>query len=351
MLIYIHIPFCDSKCSYCAFNSYVDKFDKIETYMNSLYTQLEYELNRFKPKNNSIKSLFIGGGTPSTVEPELYKPIFELIKPYLKDDAEITSEANPNSASFRWLEGMYNLGVNRISFGVQSFNDKKLKLLNRSHSQSQAIKAITNANKVGFKNISIDIIYATYGDTKELIEKDLEIAFLLPINHLSAYALTIEENTQFQNKPQMSSENLELTNYLFKEIEKRGFNQYEISNFGKYQSIHNKGYWEYDDYIGAGSGAVGKLKEKRFYPQSDLESYIKNPTEIKEELLCDEDIKLEKIFLGFRSSLGVDKTILNQKEIDKATILVDENKLIEKNNYFYNFNYLLADELALFIAE
>ena len=118
MLIYIHIPFCDSKCSYCAFNSYVDKFDLKETYMLALEKQLTYELKRFNTNKKSIETIFIGGGTPSTVEPKLYENIFKTLKPYLVDNAEITSEANPNSATKEWLYGMKQLGVNRISFGV-----------------------------------------------------------------------------------------------------------------------------------------------------------------------------------------------------------------------------------------
>ena len=122
MLLYLHIPFCDSKCSYCAFNSYVDKFHLKEEYMKALMTQLVHELKRFNASSESVETVFIGGGTPSTVSPQLYKPIFDYLKPYLKKNIEITSEANPNSATKEWLKGMRELGVNRISFGVQSFN-------------------------------------------------------------------------------------------------------------------------------------------------------------------------------------------------------------------------------------
>ena len=130
LLVYLHIPYCDSKCHYCSFNSYVDKFDTRSEYMQALYRQLSFELKRFNTGKKQIKTLFIGGGTPSTVDPELYKPIFELLKPYLQDDAEITTEANPNSATKEWLKGMKSLGVNRVSFGVQSFDSNKLKALN-----------------------------------------------------------------------------------------------------------------------------------------------------------------------------------------------------------------------------
>jgi len=238
MLIYIHIPFCDSKCSYCAFNSYVDKFHLKEQYMQKLAKQLSYELQRFDLKKNSIESVFIGGGTPSTVSPELYRPIFAKITPYFQKGIEITSEANPNSATKQWLAGMQELGVNRISFGLQSFDAKKLKLLNRAHTPKAAHQAILNAHELGYKNLSLDLIYATAGDTKSLLEHDLHNAFSLPINHLSAYALTIEEQTPFASQPQMAQESLELTQWLFKSIKAHGFKQYEISNFGRYQSSH-----------------------------------------------------------------------------------------------------------------
>ncbi len=350
MLLYIHIPFCDSKCSYCAFNSYVDKFHLKEQYMKTLLIQLDYEFKRFGVTKDSIETIFIGGGTPSTVSPSLYKSIFEKLQPYLKKGIEITTEANPNSATFEWLDGIFKLGVNRVSFGVQSFDKEKLKLLNRAHNPQEAIDAVNNAYKVGFKNISLDIIYATLGDTKELLQNDLDIALSLPINHLSAYALTIEEGTAFESKPQLSSETLEITNWLFEKIKSSGFKQYEISNFGSYKSEHNIGYWRYKDYIGLGCGAVGKLGLQRFYPDTNVEKYIANPLEIRVEELEDEDKKIEQIFLGFRSFIGVDKNIFNDDEIKKANILIDEKKLYYKNGIFYNYDYLLADEITLFIS-
>jgi oxygen-independent coproporphyrinogen-3 oxidase len=318
--------------------------------MKSLYTQLKYELKRFNATDESIETVFIGGGTPSTISPKLYAPIFDLLKPYLACGIEITSEANPNSATKKWLSGMWNLGINRISFGVQSFDDKKLKVLNRAHSAKDAKTAIIDAKEIGFENISLDLIYATLNDTKELLQNDIKTAFSLPINHLSAYALTIEEGTPFEKKPQMSNESLELTSWIFNKIKSNNFEQYEISNFGTYKSLHNLGYWQYKDYIGVGSGAVGKLNNERFYPTPILEDFIKNPLNIKTELLSNEDMKTEKIFLGFRSSVGVNENILTNYEKQRAQILVKENKLDFVSNIFYNLDYLLADELALFLT-
>ncbi len=314
--------------------------------MYALYKQLKSELK----KTNYLKSVFIGGGTPSCVEAKLYEPIFELLKPYIDEKTELTTEANPNSATKEWLSGMKQLGINRISFGVQSFDEKKLKMLNRAHNTKQALQAIQNAYDIGIKNISLDIIYATINDTKELLQKDLNIAFSLPINHISAYALTIEQNTPFEKKPQMAQEKLQLTKWLFEEIQKHNFTQYEISNFGTYQSIHNKGYWLYDDYLGVGSGAVGKQKNKRLYPSTDIQTYINNPLHVEEEILSDEDIKLEKIFLGLRCDVGIDADELSKEEKKRADILTKEKKLTKRENRFYNKNYLLADELALFLT-
>ena len=349
MLLYIHIPFCDSKCSYCSFNSYVDKFALRESYMQALMRQLQFELGRFGAKAGAIETLFIGGGTPSTVAPELYRPIFELLRPYLAEEAEITSEANPNSATPAWLKGMHDLGVNRISFGVQSFNDEKLKLLARAHRGREAVAAVKNAKEAGFEHLSIDLIYATACDTKALLKHDLETAFSLPIDHISAYALTIEEGTPFADTPDVAKEKLGLTLWLFETIRSHGFEQYEISNFGRYRSRHNLGYWQYKPYIGLGCGAVGFLRDTRYYPHSSVEAYIADPLDIREERLSAEEMKSERLFLGLRSIVGVDPSELLPEERKRAEFLVDEGKLRYDAGRYYNPDYLLSDELALFI--
>jgi len=318
--------------------------------MQALLVQLKEEISHYALKPQSIESLFIGGGTPSTVKAELYKPLFELLKPYLRPEAEITSEANPNSATAEWLEGMKALGVNRISFGVQSFNDEKLRKLGRAHKAEDAVSALHRAKAAGFEHLSIDLIYAVDGDTKALLEHDLEEAFKLPIDHLSAYALTIEEGTPFAATPEIAHEKLALTEWFLGEIKHR-FTAYEISNFGDYRSQHNLGYWQYKDYIGLGSGAVGFLKAQRFYPNSDVQSYIDNPLDISSEQLSPAAIKTEKIFLGLRSCVGVSETILSEREQQRAQLLVTEQKLTYKEHRFYNPDYLLSDELALFIEQ
>lgn len=347
MLLYIHIPYCDSKCYYCAFNSYVDKFNTQKKYMEALLVQLKFELKRFRVSLNSIETIFIGGGTPSSMNSNLYIPLFKLINQYLKKDCEITIEANPNSASKEWLKGVIDLGVNRVSFGVQSFNDIKLKELNRSHSSKEAKESVINAFNLGLKNISIDLIYNYKNDTKELLFNDIKEAFSLPINHISTYELTIEENTSFNNRDKQ--ENEQLANFVVKEIEKNNFKAYEVSNFGGYQSIHNKGYWSLKNYIGVGAGAVGFLEDRRLYPVRDIDLYIKNPLNIEEEILSKKEILTEKIFLGLRSSIGIEKKILNNNMLKLAKELEKENKLYSSKTTFYNKNFFLSDEIALYI--
>ena len=348
MLLYFHIPYCDSKCFYCAFNSYTDQNESKEIYMKALKTQLLYELELFGVKEKEIESLFIGGGTPSTVRADLYQPVFELLSPYLSKGAEITTEANPNSASKEWLEGMKALGVNRVSFGVQSFDDEKLKMLNRAHSSKDAVDAITRAKETGFENISLDLIYNWKKDSQTTLLRDINIAKALPIDHLSAYELTIEKGTVFAKSPNEAKDDEELARFITKKIESLGFKQYEISNFGK-PCRHNIGYWKLKDYMGVGAGAVGFKKNERYYPSVSIESYIKNPQKRRVERLNSDDLQTEKIFLGMRSIVGVEKSILDKDMLKRADILVNEGKIELRNDRYFNKDYFLADEITLYI--
>ena len=319
--------------------------------MQALKKQLSFELERFKASKESIETLFIGGGTPSTIPPKLYQPIFELLAPYCKKDIEITTEANPNSATEQWLKGMKALGVNRISFGVQSFHAKKLSSLNRAHTPKQAIHAIETAWKTGFEHLSLDLIYNYQGDNRALLEHDIKTAFSLPVDHISAYELTIEDGTKFSSMPDIRQEDENLAFFVANEIKKRGFTHYEISNFGIYQSRHNKGYWELKEYIGAGAGAVGFRKNKRFYPQNDINAYILDPLTTHEELLSQENLLTEKIFLGLRSNIGIEKFSLPKKIYQKAKMLADEHRLTENKTHFFNPNFFIADTLALYLLD
>jgi oxygen-independent coproporphyrinogen-3 oxidase len=348
MLLYIHIPYCDSKCHYCSFNSYVDRFDTRTAYMRAMTLQLERELERFGAEAGSVETLFIGGGTPSTVAPELYAPLLERIRPLLAPDAECTAEANPNSASASWLAGMKALGINRISFGVQSFDDAKLKRLGRAHSARQAVRAVERAGELGFERISLDLIYNVSGDDRALLSNDLEQASKLGVGHLSAYELTIEADTLFEKTPEARQENAALARRFAEAIETSGLQQYEISNFGD-PSRHNLSYWQLKDYIGLGAGAVGFLNDRRFYPRTSIEGYIDNPLQERVETLTSEALKTEKIFLGLRSVVGIDPEILDPGEQERANLLVEEKKLHYKEGRYHNPDFFLADEIALYI--
>ncbi|NLY03370.1 MAG: coproporphyrinogen III oxidase family protein [Campylobacter sp.] len=344
MHIYIHIPFCQSKCPYCAFGSSSNEFNKVENYFNALASEIK------KTKISEISTLFIGGGTPSAVKAELYKPIFEILSTHFKARAEITSEANPNSANLKWLKKMRSFGVNRISFGAQSFNDKKLILLGRTHSVNDTKEAILNAKKAGFSNINLDIIYSTKLDNKKILDLEVENLTALKPSHISAYSLILEEKTPFEGKINLQKDSVYLSRYLFKKLEKAGFKQYEISNFGR-PCRHNLAYWKGKKYLGFGAYAVGFDGKKRIYSPKDIDQYIKNPLEKKIENLSSDDIKIEQIFLGLRSKFGFNAKILDKFQLEKAQILTKNKKLLYKKDKFYNPNFLLADEITLFILD
>ncbi len=323
--------------------------------MNALKKQLKNDLENYVIKHNKkIETVFIGGGTPSTIKPSEYEEIFQMIKPHLEEFAEITTEANPNSASYEWLENMNKLGVNRVSFGVQSFDNDKLKFLGRAHNANSAIKAIQNAKSIGFKGINCDIIYGVQNDTMESLKKDFDTAFSLPITHLSAYSLTIEEGTKFFDRSSVKIDDEELSYEIFDYINKQGFHQYEISNFAKNkvsESKHNYGYWQHKEYLGVGAGAVGYVNQERHYPSKSIEEYIQNPLFFDVEKINLDDVKTEKILLGFRSLNGVEMSLFNEEEMKKIDDLIQYDKVYIEKNRVFNKNFLLSDELALYILD
>ncbi|MBT0882213.1 radical SAM family heme chaperone HemW [Campylobacter sp. 2018MI13] len=342
MRIYIHIPFCASKCSYCSFASFTNQ-QKINEYFKAL----ELDLARFLPFSKDIKSIYFGGGTPSFIDAKYYENIFKLLKPYINNDTEISAEANPNSLSLNWLNTMRNYGLNRISIGVQSFNDEKLKFLNRAHSSKQAIEKIKllKNEKISF---SIDIIYGTYLDDLNMLNDELKVIKSLELNHLSAYTLILEDNTPFQNKTEYIQKDDELNCYFYENLQKIGLKAYEISNFvssSEYECSHNKAYWSKENYLGIGLSSVGTSDNIRYTASSNLNEYIANPYFRIKESLSPNDIRLESIFLGLRSNVGVDINLIkDKKKLDDLKDLV-----FIKDNKVFNKNYLISDEIALYL--
>ncbi|NPA55281.1 MAG: coproporphyrinogen III oxidase family protein [Epsilonproteobacteria bacterium] len=338
-MLYIHIPFCQTKCFYCAFNSFQGQTHLKDAYLQALIKQFQHT-----SKPHKFESIFIGGGTPSLMDISWYNQLFEVIYDYIDDKTEITIEANPNSADYEWIKQIRQLGVNRISFGVQSFNEEKLKFLGRSHSRKDAIRAISNAHKF-FDNVNIDLMYSVAIDTKDLLKSDVLLANKLGVNHISAYSLTIEQSSRFNHTHKKDDEEEEI--WMIKLLNSF-LKQYEISNFGRICK-HNLGYWQLKNYIGLGAGAVGFKNNKRFYPHKNIQKYINNPLFAHIEKLDHQDLLYEKVLLGLRSVAGFEWEILPKHAQEKTQELIKEGKLILKKGRVYSTDFLLADAISVYI--
>ncbi|MCX2682362.1 radical SAM family heme chaperone HemW [Campylobacter sp. MIT 21-1685] len=349
MHLYLHIPFCEKKCHYCAFTS-LQKRDYEKAYFEALYKDINFQFTQHKIAKKSIQTVFIGGGTPSVIQVQHYEKLFHFLNDFLAHNAELSIEANPNSSTFLWLKTLREFGINRISFGIQSFNEQKLHFLGRIHSTQEIFHCIENAYKAGYRNINADLIYDTKLDTKKMLHFELEhLARLQPLlSHISAYSLTLEPNTKFAKKTQFKKNATNLMKYYIKGIQNLGFTQYEISNFGK-NCQHNLAYWQGKEYLGCGLSAISFYDKKRFYTAKNLKQYLQNPTARNVEHLNTQDLHLEHLFLGLRSIVGIEKKRLNPQQLTKAQFLCKSKKLLEKNERFYNTNFLLSDELALYL--
>ncbi len=350
MLLYIHIPFCASKCGYCGFNSLINMMDFKEKYIESLCVDLRESMESMG-ESQKFYSIYVGGGTPNVLNPRDFERIFKILESKITPNTEITMELNPNASPFETLRAFKDLGVNRFSIGVQSFRADKLKLLERNHSPKIARKFIENALKCGVKT-SIDLIYDTILDSPKSLRFELENATSLGVGHISCYALSIDSNSAFYAKNKRPVCDNSLCYDLKAELESRGFRQYEVSNFGKeHKSAHNLGYWAYRDYIGVGLGAVGKRSDKsgiyRIYKNGDFGAYLANPRAFRRESLSYNDIRLEKIFLGLRSEVGVESALIADK--NRLKMLFDSGKVFFKGDKFFATNYFLADEIALWV--
>lgn len=319
--------------------------------MDALFYSLQRELERFSFPLHSVNSLYIGGGTPSVVSSHYYEKIFDYVTPYLATNAEVSIEANPLSATPQWLASMKSLGVNRLSLGIQSFDDEKLRFLGRSHSSKHAFEALEAAERVGLNNVSIDIMYDTMWDNTPFLERELASIEATQVTHLSAYSLTLEPHTHFDAKEEYLQKDLEAGERFLKELEERGFERYEVSNFGSPRSQHNCGYWQHHNYLGVGAGAVGFLNHQRLSFHHSVEDFINNIDDVFVESITPEELRLEKIFLGLRCFYGVAQETLLPLGEQKAHWLIDEGKLRYDSGRYYCTNYQLADEIALFLSE
>lgn len=312
---YIHIPFCTKKCKYCGFTSFVNT-SAIDDYINSLIIQIKKEY-----KNEPLETLYFGGGTPSVLKLEQVEKIINLFN--FKNEAEITFELNPENSSADYFNGLHAIGINRLSIGIQSFNDKILAEIGRRHSANEGIETIKAARKSGFKNISIDLMYGLPNQTKEDFINTLKIAKNLDIEHISTYGLKIEENSIYGKKPpqNLPDEDMQADMYEILTDFLNDWLHYEISNFAlsqEYISKHNMNYWKVKPYYGFGAGASGFFSEKtseggiRYKNTTSLKKYIENPFLKDEEIRMNKKSLLEeKIFLGFRKYDGIDVNEIN----------------------------------------
>ncbi len=313
LYVYMHIPFCYKKCPYCAFVSYERRFDLLDDYVKALLKQI----NSFDSKNYTVKTIYFGGGTPTVLKVKHIEKILKALEDTF-DLAieEMTIETIPNNVKSNYIKALKSLGFNRLSIGVQSFRDEKLKILGRIHNSKDSIQAIETAFKCGFNNISIDLIYGI-GDSLSTFEGELDFALDLPIKHISTYMLTIEKETPFYELLQGDKLNLpddELVSDLYlmlcERLNRSGFEQYEISNFAKrdFHSKHNLAYWTYKEYVGFGVSAASFMDRKRLKVTDNLQEYLKNPTgsSFVEEILDKDDLIKEMFILGLRLKDGVD---------------------------------------------
>lgn len=324
---YLHIPFCDHICFYCDFNKVFLEGQPVDEYVDA--TIQEMALMKEKYPEKEVSTFYIGGGTPTTLNEKQLDRLFTGIQTYYPMDSgvEFTVEANPESASFEKFKVMREHGVNRISMGVQSFNNDILKKIGRIHTSEQVYKCVDDAHKAGFENISIDLIFRlpnqTYADFEDSLKKALE----LDLPHYSIYSLILENKTIFYNlmrqgKLPLPSEDEEADMYelAIQTMEAAGRKQYEISNYSKpgFESQHNLTYWNNDSYFGFGAGSHGYIDGSRYINHGPIQHYLaplkkkESPIIYRNTLTTQEKIE-EEMILGMRRMKGVQRSAFKQK--------------------------------------
>ena len=329
--IYIHIPFCKRKCSYCDFISFSNKDSLIESYVEALKKEIEdFDFSKY-----DVTTIYLGGGTPSYIKEEYIKEILELLKEKLINnkfswkDIEITIEVNPGTATKEKLEVYKEAGVNRLSIGLQSTNNLLLKQIGRIHKFEDFLDTYNLVKKVGFDNINVDLMIALPNQTIEDIKKSLEEIVSLNPNHISVYSLIVEEGTLIEKqidegKMKLPSDEEERRMYWYVKdfLELKGYHHYEISNFSKKgkESKHNLNCWNQEEYVGFGLAAHSYRDGIRFCNTSNIEEYIKNidngdidKNKEIEEKQTKEDMEKEFMMLGFRKIDGVDISKFKEK--------------------------------------
>ena len=314
---YIHIPFCLSKCKYCSFVSYEKSTKEQREHYVSVLTD---EIKHFY-KQEPLNTLYFGGGTPSLLETAQIKRILDCFS--VTEETEITIEVNPETVEFSKLSELKDIGINRLSVGIQSFDDEILRYIGRAHKAERAAQTLVAAQKAGFDNISADFIYGLPFQTQDEFINDLQIAVQLGVDHISLYGLKIEKGCAFYGmfdelSPNLPDDDMQADMYLaaIEFLEQENFNHYEISNFARENkfSRHNLNYWNEGEYYGFGAAAHGFVDGVRYSNFEKLEDYEKNFTKKKEKsVLSKQEMLEETIFLGFRKGEGINTEEINKK--------------------------------------
>ena len=337
---YIHIPFCDNICSYCDFcKLYYDK-KWIKRYLDALKKEIHTSY-----QGEKLETIYIGGGTPSSLSNSELINLFEILNALKKDtNIEYTMEVNPENITREKLLTMKKYGINRISMGVESTNDQLLAFLNRKHNIKMVEEKIKLMHEIGFDNINVDLIYAIPNQTIEDLKNDLDTLTSLPLKHISLYSLMINEHTKLKiDKIKNIDEDIdyEMYQYLTKYLKEKGFIHYEISNFAKptYESRHNLVYWHNEEYYGFGLGASGYINNIRYENTKSITNYLTGKIRLNEEKLTIDDKISYELILGFRLINGISKQEFYQKYnlelIDLYNIkdLIKEKKLIDNGSH------------------
>ena len=354
--VYIHIPFCNYICAYCDFCKVFYNKKYINDYLEALNKEIKSNY-----KGEIITSLYIGGGTPSSLSIDELKRLFNIISIFnLSKDCEFTMEANADSLSLDKIKLLKKYGVNRVSIGVETINDKLQDVLERRTSRDRVTSCINNLKKEGITNINVDLIYAIIGETLDNLNEDLNFLLSLDVPHISTYSLIIENNTKLKiNNIKNIDKSLDRKMYdmISSILKNNNYIHYEISNFSKegYHSKHNLKYWYNLEYYGFGVGASSYIDNIRYTNTRSITNYIKGKTILDKEILTIKDKMFYEVMLNLRTNRGIDKEIFKYKykanidDIFNYKELVNSNILEEDNRYLriYEDYFYVLDEIIL----
>lgn len=367
--IYIHIPFCKTRCKYCDFFS-TTHLEKQAQYVQALLVEIQDRLsipnNQYPIPNNQypISTIYIGGGTPSTLQVEHLRAIVEAIRREAKGERqEITLEANPGDITQEKARAWREMGINRLSIGIQSFEDELLQLIGRRHNAEQARQSVAIAQSAGFDNISIDLMYALPSQTMQQWQHDVAQALQLNVQHISTYGLIYEEGTALTTlldhgvvEAVDEETEMQMYDYLVEQLTANGYIHYEVSNFAlpNCESKHNSSYWNDTPYIGLGAGAHSYNGQQRQWNISDLDTYIQqaNAHQLQPQIeqLTDEQRHIERIMLGLRTRHGVAANEIPmhkaQGYIERGLLSAQDNRIVATTQGYHILNTIIEDLLT-----